>query len=443
MKRYLLATVILCATVVSSCAEDNATAPNLGIIDINPRTVDVLIPYEDFVDGIQVFGGYGSTADLDRGSVALDFDGLSARALMKVDDLPTSVEVVGSDGVNRTDSHLSFVGGRVVLAFDTINGTLDSRVGLELFDVTEDWHGPTVSWDVAVDSAGDRRAWTEPGGGAGRTSLGTGIFDAFLGRLIDSSTPLRDTLSIPIDSAAVARFVEPGATATGFLLTATTPESFLNVRDMKLVLTTVPSTRPDTVLELSVSSEGVNFIVEGVPPVPVGSLRVGGAPSWRSVISMSIPRTVDGTVEVCGAVGCQVDLTEVHLNLAQLVLTTSQTQAGFHPRDTTRLDLRQVLNPDLLPKSPLGGVLLPAAKILPPELFSSDADATTSFAITGFVRDVLGVAAATDTVPDAALALLSIIEPHMIGFASFAGPGGVGAPALRLLFTVANEVELP
>jgi len=187
----------------------------------------------------------------------------------------------------------------------------------------------------------------------------------------------------------------------------------------------------------------LGFIVEGVPPAPTGWLRVGGAPSWRSVISIAIPRTVDGTDEVCGAVGCQIDLTEVDLNLAQLILTTRQTLSGFQPQDTTSMDLRRVLKPELLPKSPLAAILLPAPEMLPPELFSTDAGASVSFNITGFVRSVLDIAAVTDTVSNASLALFSVVEPNMIGFASFEGPGGVGAPALRLLFTVANDVGLP
>jgi hypothetical protein len=41
------------------------------------------------------------------------------------------------------------------------------------------------------------------------------------------------------------------------------------------------------------------------------------------------------------------------------------------------------------------------------------------------------------------MSLLSAIEPLMVGFASFEGGGGAGAPALRLLYTIANDVGLP
>ena len=64
-------------------------------------------------------------------------------------------------------------------------------------------------------------------------------------------------------------------------------------------------------------------------------------------------------------------------------------------------------------------------------------------AVTELVRGILSDAAETDTGPDASVVLFSIIEPNMLGFASFEGGGGAGAPALRLLYTVANDVGLP
>ena len=88
------------------------------------------------------------------------------------------------------------------------------------------------------------------------------------------------------------------------------------------------------------------------PTAPLGWLRVGGTPAWRSVLTMSMPRTITGKPEVCGAVGCEVDLTEVDVNLAELVLTTRQTEPEFLPQDTTRVDIRTVLSPAAAPQIP-------------------------------------------------------------------------------------------
>lgn len=433
MKRYFLATVILFAGAVSGCEEKNATAPDLGFIQVNPRTVEVLLPFEDFVDEVRVFGGYGSPADLPYGVVALDFGGLTARTLVHLEDFPTFADVGGS---------LSFVGGRVVLVFDTVNGSLDTPVDIELFDVREDWHPSTVTWEVAVDTAGDRRLWTQPGGGPS-TLLGGASFDVFGARQEDEEAALVDTVSIAIDSAAVAALGDPASGTTGLLLAAAEPGVFLNLVGMQLLLSTVPSSMPDTVLELPVEVDDLSFMVDPLPEAPMGWLRVGGAPSWRSVITMTIPRTVDGTVELCGTVGCTVDLTEVDLNLAELVLTTRQTESAFQPQAHTTIDLRRVLNPELLPKSPLGGEVLSGLESLAPELFSVQAGTPVLFGLTDLVAGILLITAQTGTVPVTSISLFSAIEPNILGFASFEGGGGAGAPALRLLYTIANDVGLP
>ena len=154
MKRYCFVTVMVCAAAWG-CTEKISTAPDLGFLQVNARTVEALIPFADFVDDVQVFGGYGSAVDLGRGFVAQDFGGLNARTLVHVGDYPTiASEVPGT---------LSFSTARVVLFFDTLRGTLDELVFLEVFGVQEQWHPPTVTWEVVVDTAGDRREWSQPG----------------------------------------------------------------------------------------------------------------------------------------------------------------------------------------------------------------------------------------------------------------------------------------
>ena len=433
---------MLCAGAFSGCKERITTAPDLGFLRVDPRTVEVLIPYEDFVEDVQVLGGYGSVVDLGYGAVALDFDGLNARTLAHMRALPTTAWVTGTDGVARTDTDLTFVGGRVLLVFDTVSGTVGLPTDIELFSVGEDWHAPTVTWDVAVDTAGDRRAWTQPGGGPS-TSLGNGTFDVFIGRQEDALADPVDSVSIAIDSAAVATLGNLTNGTTGLLLAAADPGVFINLLSMQLFLTTVPSTRPDTILNLVVLMQDLSFMIDPVPSAPVGWLRVGGTPSWRSIITMTIPREVEGTADLCGAESCRIDLKEVDLNLAELVLTTRQTESAFQPEAITEIDLRHVLNTELLPKSPLGGTLVPTVSSLPPNLFSVLAGTPVLLALTPLVRGILSDAREPVMGPDASIALFSVVEPNMVGFASFEGAGGVGAPALRLVFTIANEVGLP
>ena len=162
-------------------------------------------------------------------------------------------------------------------------------------------------------------------------------------------------------------------------------------------------------------------------------------------MTLSLPRTVDGTAEACGGTaGCQVDLTEVDLNLAELVLTSRESEPAFQPQDVTLMDVRQVLKPELLPKSPLGEQVLQSEKALSPALFSIQGGTPVSVSVTDLVREILVIGAETGTVPVTPIVLFSSPEPNMIGFASFEGGGGAGAPALRLLYTIiANDVGLP
>jgi hypothetical protein len=433
LKRYFLATAIFCAGAVSGCEEKNTTSLDLSFLEVNPRTVEALIPFGDFVDDVQVFGGYGSAADLGRGFVGQDFGGLDARTLVHVGDYPTISTVVPGT--------LSFSTARVVLFFDTLRGTLDGPVAIQLFDVQEQWHPPTVTWEAVVDTAGDRRAWSQPGGGV-TTLLGEGTFDITPVQPPEGGEAgFKDSVSIRIDSATVAALGDGTSGTTGLLVAVAQPGKLLHLVDVGFRITTRASALPDSIFEESAPLEDLVFMLDPAPTAPLGWIRVGGTPAWRSVLTMSIPRTITGTPEVCGAVGCEVDLTEVDLNLAELVLTTRQTAPPFKPQDTTQVRLRTVLNPELLPKAPLGPVV-PFPRNYAPELFSTQAGTQVPLWLTTLVIDGLRIAGETGTVPVTTIALFSNPEPNILGFTAFEG-AGAGAPALRLLYTIANPVGLP
>lgn len=423
MKRYIFLTLMACAG--TGCTEKISTAPDLGFLQVNPRTAEVVIPFDDFVDEILVFGGHGSTADIDHGLVAVDHGGLNARTLVLLGFYPTNSD--------QQPGTLIFSDGRIVIFFDTLRGIVDSPVDIEVFQVVEDWHPRSMTWDFAVDTAGEQRAWSQPGGGL-TTLLGGATFRPAQG----------DSVSIPIDSATVVALGEViDGRPSGLLVTGAEPGVFLQVVDVVLRLTSRTAQVPGQVFEETVVVFNLGFMFDPAPTAPLGWLRVGGTPSWRTVFTMSIPRLVTGTPEICGSVGCQVDLTEVEVNLAELVLTARQTQLAWQPQDTTRVDIRPVLNPELLPKSPLGDPVAAVPKGVPPEFFSVQAGTEVLLSLTSLVAQIFDTAAETGTVPVTSIALFTAPEPGLIGFASFEGPGGPGAPVLRLLYTVANPVGLP
>ena len=127
MKRYIFLTLMACAA--AGCTEKISTAPDLGFLRVNPRTAEVVIPFDDFVDEVLVFGGYGSTAEIDHALVAVDYGGLNARTLVLLDFYPTRSDQV--------PGLLTFSDGRIVIFFDTLRGIVDSPVDIEVFQVVE------------------------------------------------------------------------------------------------------------------------------------------------------------------------------------------------------------------------------------------------------------------------------------------------------------------
>ena len=185
-------------TVLWGCTEENAMAPTIDLIQVDPQTVEIILPFADFVEDVQVLGGFGSTSDLDRGIVARDFSGLNAKTLMRFGGYPDSISVADQTGTVRVDSDLTFMGGHVLLFFDTLSGSVDQLVDLELFTTQQSWHAPTATWGMAVDTAGDHTSWVQPGGGTA-ISVGSGTFDR--GRSQGDTVAFVDFVKVEIDAA--------------------------------------------------------------------------------------------------------------------------------------------------------------------------------------------------------------------------------------------------
>ena len=433
---------VLSVAVLWGCAEENATAPSIDLIQVRPQTLEVVLPFADFVQDVEVLGGFGSTADLDRGIVARDSGGLNAKTLLRFGAYPDSITVADESGVTVTDSDLTFLGGRVLVFFDTLQGTADQPVDLELFATRQPWHGLTVTWEVAVDTAGDRTSWVQPGGGAA-ISVGTETFYRGPGPPGEADTEaFVNFVSVEIDSATVAAWADTSDASRGVLVTASSPGTRLTLVGASLRLDVMPSVNPDTTVEVSGGLADLSYIYDPVPQSPAGWLRVGGAPSWRSIIRLRVPRMIEGSPEICGGVGCQFDVTTADLNLAELILTSRVTEAPFEPSDTTLMDVRAVLNPERIPKSPLGDPLAVTGTTLPPQIFAEQAGSRVALSLTELVRDVFESGVVGD-LPLSTIALLGAFEPGPLGFASFDGPGGASAPALRLVLTVGGKVGLP
>lgn len=430
---------------VAACREQLPTATEEGLVPVG-TTVEVTLSFDDFATGTRTYGGYGRASDLGGGFLARDFagadpsddaptDGLNAATLVDFGDLPLVASVRDTTGTTRPDSSLTFLSGRIVAALDADGSVADGAVRVVAQEVSEPWDRITATWRLAVDSLDRQVPWSHPGG-AGGPEIGSAAWDTN-----------DDTLRIPLDSALVAAWAERRDSAgdrRSVRLTTGEAGSRLKLRSVRLRLDARPSSAPDTVIQVPAPVRGTTFIYDPTPAPPPGtSLRVGGAPAWRSVLDLDLPRRLNGPPELCAAVECPVDIDEGHVSYAGLVLSPRRPAPAFAPSDTLTMDVRMVLAPSFLPKSPLGpsnarigGVGL-AGTLLVPDLFADPTtDETVEVPVTRLIRDLLrGETESGDPVPSSTVALLSTFEPLSLEFASFEGPGSPAAPRLRLILS--------
>jgi hypothetical protein len=350
---------------------------------------------------------------------------------MRFAPYPTTARVVNADGATVLDSDLHYVSGFIVMAFDTVNSVYSGPVSLDLSTLEEAWDSRSASWAFAVDTVADQRPWTDPGAGPA-TPAATAVWDP----------AFADSVVFALDSMEVARWADSADPTRGARVDVTTDGVQLKLNRVYMRLSIRPGLDPDTLVTDTVRLTEGTVVYDPPPSTPLEP-RVGGAPAWRTVMGIMVP-LLTGPPELCAAVGCPYAPESGNISYAALVLTSQATEAAFEPVDTVRIDVRSVLSPATLPKSPLGpsqtGGL---GTLLEPELFGVSAGSEVEIPITAFMRTLLGGPGASGLAPPSTLALTSVAEPLSLAFASFAGPTDPGAPVLRLVLTVGTPQALP
>lgn len=418
-----------------ACGEQSPTSVDPGLQPIEPTSVEVLLTWEEFGSNLEVFGGYGFARELGSGVVAHAFGGaLEGRTLVKFGPLPTSATVTDSSGTARADTLLTLTGGRVVAFMDTLRSVADGPVTLELGVLRQAWDSRSVTWELAVDSTGTTVAWEEPGAGP-LERVATAVWDRTQG----------DSVVFALDSAQVEIWRDTTAANQGAVVGMVSEGARLEVNNVVLRATVIPSIRPDTTAVITAPRESFSFVYTPAPPDPgAGAVRVGGAPAWRTVLDVDVPVRLTGPAALCAAAGCPVELTPTRVNYAALVLTTAATEPAFQPSDTFPVDVRAVFQRSAMPKSPLGPSLAnPLGTRVDPSYFSTAPGARVEIPITNFVRTILQGDLVGGFPPPRSVALLSVFEPSSISYASFSGPGTPGAPMLRLIVTAGRSVQMP
>lgn len=416
-----------CTDEIPTATRDELVAPGLA--------VEVTIPFEDFVASTAVYGGYGRASQLGGGFIAHEFgpgpdengvegSGLEAATLVRFGQLPRTVTTVDTAGTNRIDTLITIRKATVFVRFDSVGSIADGPVEITAHTVSEDWDPVSATWGLAVDTLGAAVPWSEPGGGAVE-EITTAVWDPAEG----------DSVEIVLDSALIEMWKDSTHTARDIRVGTQDSGVRLRLTLVQLRLSIVPSIRPDTVLSVPVVTNAATFIYDPLPLPPRNALRVGGAPSWRTILNLDVPHSLTGYPDLCAALGCPVEITADQVAYAGLQLTTLAGSPAFAPSDTLLLDVRMVTAPDFLPKSPLGPSTLArqGGADLAPELFRAPAGQVVEIPVTSLVRDQLRGEDPFGDPVTGTVALMSILEPWSIEYATFTGRLSSTPPSLRLI----------
>lgn len=417
-----------------ACSEISPTALDHDLLPEAPVTVEVRIPWDEFGSGLASYGGFGLPDDLGIGVAAHALGALEARTLVRLGDVPTSASVRDTTGTSRTDTLLHVLGGRLVAVIDTLGSVAPGPVTLEVGMLQQEWDPTTADWTQAIDTTGVTVPWVEPGAGPVSNVI-TAVWDPAAG----------DSAFFELDSAMVATWADTSSTNQGLRLGVLTEGTRLEIGNVLLQVDVRPSLNPDTTLVVVANRQAMTFVYTPEIQPPTDEIRVGGTPSWRTVLDVQVPTSLSGPTALCASVGCPVELTAGRITYAALVLQTREVDPAFMPSDTVNLDIRPVFDRSVLPKAPLGNSLITTSlgRRIAPGLFGAGAGTEVEIPITAFVRSLLEPDTTAAFPPPNTLALLSTFEPISIAYADFFGPGSPQAPVLKLVVTVGPSVELP
>lgn len=437
--------LLVLALVLAGCGSEEPTGVGGGLLPGGAvRTFELVLEPEQFLVGDTAFLGIAGPADAGFLVVARDFGGeLDANGLVRFPAPPATVEFSDSAGATRSDSVASFPGAFVDVTIDTAASIAPGPVDFALYHVTEAWDVESAGWTLRVDTGSVEEPWTQAGGTRGER-LGAAVW-----------SPGDTLVSIHVDSAAVARWAGDDPVDRGGLLVSETPGTRMYVRRMNVRFQARPVPRPDTVVTATKDLTARTFLFHPAPG-PASALRVGGTPTWRSVLrfregldtlTLPCPGTADGD--------CRINLTDATLSFATLQLQPVTVPVAFQPEDSLKFGALPLLVSGLAPvsRAPLGTLPGGASQVaVPADLFTSAPSTTepVEVPITAFLAQLVAERGPDEEPPASALALLGPSELGGVfrtlgtfGFGSFAsGAGAAPGPRLRIIVTVATQVEI-
>jgi hypothetical protein len=428
-KLYRWLPVLFGLFVVSACTDEAPTDVGDDLLPSGDvRTFEVLLDPASFLTYDTTFTGYTAPRTAPFTIIANKFEGvLDANSLFRFGSPPRIINVRNAAGTTVVDSAPHYFAGRLVLRIDSLTSDANPPVRFRAFQTAEAWD-ESATWTLRVDTGNVELPWATPGGTRG-ISVDT------------ASWTVGDSVVLRVDSTTVAQWMDTTNAARGALVISETNGARVRLTGAVLRLSARSDIQRDTVFNFDVAPIITTFNFNPQPP-PATELRVGGVPSWRTMLGI---RTDLATASFpCpGVANCQISLSKAHINRAELLLQPTNRRAGFLPEDTMFIQVRTLLTSPGVPleRSPVGvdvcsggnaclqkGIAVPGIFLQPP------APPPVAFDVTNYIVALVGEDVAAANRPPFALTLLIPNEPVTFGFATFAQ-----GPLLRLVLTAPVE----
>ena len=203
MKRFC--TMFAAAALLAGCGRELPTEVGGGLFPTDViRSFEVVLPASQFLVSDTSFGFYSEAQDEDFGILANRWDGaLDSRVLVRY-NLPTTISVLDSNGVIRTDSLPSFFSADIVVVIDSLRSS-PRPMRLGAYRSTEFWHA-SATWTARVDTPGVQLPWATAGGSPGQ-QISTNTWNT-----------ATDTILLPVDSATLASWRDTANVGRGAVL---------------------------------------------------------------------------------------------------------------------------------------------------------------------------------------------------------------------------------
>jgi hypothetical protein len=406
------------------CSEESPTEAGGPLLPGEVHSFEVILDASRYLISDTAFAGYGEPFDVPYFVVATDFeDALDAHMITRF-EMPVAIAVRDNAGAIRSDSSPIYFAGEILFRVDSVRSSSKGPLDFELLRIAEAWDAPSTTWSLRVDTAGVALPWTVPGGTTAAR--------------IDTSTWASsggDTLRFAVDSATLAAWTDTADFSRGALLRLVDPGERMRIVEVFMRADARSTIDPDTVVTVTIRPPATTFVFD--PPIPATSdaPALGGITAWRTFLTLR-PRLDTLTVPCPDRPACRLQLRDLTINHAAILLEPETPPAGFAPEDSILPIARILLQSADVPlvRSLLGGVAGQALTPVAPSRFVGTEP--IELPLTDYLRAISADTVSASTVPPA-IALLPAVQSGTFGFAMFKS-----APRLRLVVSVASELQL-